>query len=249
MVFRLVAVLLIATVCGAQTPMPANTPASSATGTITVPQGTAVPLVLITPIRSKSTKPGNSVQAQVAFPVTVGTQVAIPAGTYVQGIVNAVSARDAHTHMPSVKVHFTALLFPNGYSVPLDAMNSDAMLIEPAFDPGLDSRSELADARDGAPVLGEEFAAPEQNPPLPPLPPLPSNGPSPAVMTGVMVGVGVGTTALILVLAHHRAGSNDFLLFDNGWQLQMVLQQPLTLDAAKVTAAVSGTARAPAASH
>src|SRR5579862_483184 len=233
MAFRFVAVLMIATVCAAQTPMPAaDTPPSSTAGTITIPQGTSVALTLISPIKSKSTKVGNSVQAQVAFPVTVGTQVAIPAGTYVEGIVNAVSVRDSKTHNPSVKIHFTALLFPNGYSVTLDAMNTDALLLDPGFDS--QTQSEVADASDGAPMLGEGFGEPGQNPPT--LPPLPSNGPSPAVMTGVVAGAGVGATALILALAHHRAATADFLLFDNGWQLQMVLENPLTLDAAKIAA-------------
>lgn len=234
MAFRFVALLMITTVCAAQTPVPAaNAPAGAPTGTITVPSGTSVPLTLISPIKSKSTKVGSSLQAQVAFPVTVGTQVAIPAGTYVEGIVNSVSVRDSKTHNPSVKIHFTALLFPNGYSVPLDAMNSDAMLIVPEMN---ESRGlyEVADARDGAPAFGEGFGARGQNPPT--LPPLPSNGPSPGVLLGVTAGAGVGILALTLALAHHRAGSADFLLFDNGWQLQMVLQQPLTLDVAKIAA-------------
>jgi len=240
MVFRIVAVFLIATVCAAQTPMPAPMPAPARTaaggltGTITVPQGTTMAMTLISPIKSKTSKPGDSVRAVVAFPVTVGTQVAIPAGTYVDGVLNSVSMRDTQTHMPSVKIHFTALLYPNGYSVPLDAINTQAMLMDPGLVPR--PKYELADARDGAPMLGDGFAEPGQTTPT--LPPLPSNGPSPGLLIGVTAGASVGILALTLALAHHRGGG-DYLLFDNGWQFQMALQSPLTLDASKVAAATS----------
>ena len=81
--FRFVAVLLIASLCTAQTPAPAPSSApSAAPPPITVAPGTAVPLTLLNPIRSRTTKPGDAIRAVVAFPVTVGTQVAIPAGTY-----------------------------------------------------------------------------------------------------------------------------------------------------------------------
>lgn len=236
MIFRLVAVFLIATVCAAQNPMPtpAGVPAGSATGTISVPQGTNIAMTLISPVKSKTSKPGDSVRAVVAFPVTVGIQLAIPAGTYVDGILNAVSSRDAQTHMASVKIHFTTLLYPNGYSVPLDGINTQAILMDPG--PVSQPVYEIADARDGAPTLEEGFAEPGQTTPT--LPPLPSNGPSPGLLIGVTAGAGVGILALSLLAAHHRGGG-DYLLFDNGWQFQMTLQSPLTLDASKVAAAAS----------
>jgi len=37
-------------------------------------------MTLVSPIKSKSTKVGDAVRAVVAFPITVGGQVAIPAG-------------------------------------------------------------------------------------------------------------------------------------------------------------------------
>lgn len=240
MIFRFVAVFLIATVCAAQTPMPApaTTPPGSSTGAIIVPQGTDIAMTLISPIKSKTSKPGDSVRGVVAFPVTVGTQLAIPAGTYVDGVLNAVSTRDAQTHMASVKIHFTTLLYPNGYSVPLDAINTQAVLT----DPGQVAQPayEIADIRDGAPTLGDGFAEPGQT--TPPLAPLPSNGPSPGLLIGISAGTGVGVLLVALLSAHHRGGG-DYLLFDNGWQFQMTLQSPLTLDASKVAAAASMPAR------
>src|ERR1700761_4618095 len=65
---------------------------AAGTGTIDVPAGMKIPLNLVTQIMSKSTKPGDAVRAVVAFPVTVGSRLAIPAGTYVEGrLISAVN--------------------------------------------------------------------------------------------------------------------------------------------------------------
>src|SRR5579864_7151413 len=156
MEFRFVAVLLIASVCAAQTPAPATSAPSSPPPSITVAPGTTIALTLLNPIRSKTTKPGDAVRAVVAFPVTVGTHVAIPAGTYAQGTVTAIASHGSHGQPPNVRIHFSSLLFANGYLANLDAVNSDAMMILPgdAFQPTY----EIADARGGAPFLGKNFA-------------------------------------------------------------------------------------------
>jgi hypothetical protein len=235
--FRFVAVFLIASLCSAQ--VPTTVPASPqtappSTASIFVPQGTAVALTLISPIKSKSTKPGDTVRAVVAFPVTVGNQLAIPAGTYVEGVVNSVSTKVTHTNSPSVKIHFTRLLFANAYSVPLDAMNTEAMRVDPSADHPQDSY-EIAFAGDGAPYFGEGFAGQSE----PTLPPLPSNGPNPAVITGAVLGGAAAFTILGFVLTHHHNAQLDYVVFDGGWQFQMILQQSLTLDASKVAAAAA----------
>ncbi|HEY1808815.1 MAG TPA: hypothetical protein VGG42_09650, partial [Acidobacteriaceae bacterium] len=118
--------LMAASLVGGQMPGTAGGTATGIGGaagsqSLVVPAGTGIALTLVTPIQSKTTKVGDTVRAVVAFPVTVGAQVAIPAGTYVEGMVNTVSA-----HGPSVTIHFTRMLFANGYSVPLDAMNTQA---------------------------------------------------------------------------------------------------------------------------
>jgi hypothetical protein len=54
--------------------------------------------------------------------------------------------------------------------------------------------------------------------------------------------VGGGFAALVvtmLVWAHHHAVNTDYVLYDVGWQFQMVLQNPVTLDAGQVAAATS----------
>jgi hypothetical protein len=43
----------------------------------------------------------------------------------------------------------------------------------------------------------------------------------------------------MLIWAHHRVNNTDFLLYDAGWQFQMILDSPVTLDAAQVAAAAA----------
>ena len=94
----LIAALLVLSVVGSQTAFAAGpqaaAPMSRQAATITVPAGTVVPLTLVSPIKSKSTKVGDAVRAVVAFPVTVGAQIAIPAGTYVEGVVTVADSTD-----------------------------------------------------------------------------------------------------------------------------------------------------------
>ena len=235
---RIVALFLITTLCSAQAPAPASSniqaPAASPSATIVVPQGTAIPLTLVNPLHSKSTKPGDTVRAMVAFPVTVGSQLAIPVSTYVEGSVVSVKAPSGRSQTPTAQFHFTRLLFANGYLVPIDAINTQAILVLPELNPN--TGIELADARDGAPFLGEGFGSGQTTPQPPPLPHV---GPNPAVVGGAIAGGAALFTILAIVAAHHRASSVDYSLFESGWQFQMTLQQPLTLDAAKVAAAAA----------
>jgi len=233
MPFRFVAFAVMVSLFVAQTPTappaPTNFPA-----TITVPPGTLVALKLISTIKSRSTRPGDPVRAIVAFPLAIGTQVAVPAGTYVEGVIDKVTAHPSRGANPSVQIRFNRLLFANGYSVSLVAANTQASIREindPRRIPDL-----LADARDGAPFLSEGFAAGQTNPPLPPLP---SVGPSPGKVAAIGIGAGAGILALTLVLGHHHAANMNYVLFDSGWQFQMAIQEPLTLDAAQVSAAMA----------
>lgn len=186
--------------------------------TIILPAGTRIPLSLASPITSKAARPGAPVRATTGFPVAVGTQLAIPTGAYVEGVIDQVTRRSRSG--PSLQMRFTRLIYPNGYAVMLDGTNVQAK-----------AREENSNAPESAAVSetgGATLAfAGQQSPPLPPLPPLPHSGPN----TGLIVGGVVGATAvavLALVFGHHRA--DNALLFDTGWQFDMVLQNPLVID-------------------
>jgi len=207
--------------------------AAPSSPTIVVPIGTAIQLTLMSSVKSKSTKAGDTVRAVVAFPVTIGTQLAIPAGTFVDGSVIRVTPHPAAGQQPSFRVHFTRLVFSNGYSVALNGENTQALLLPLQTGAPANEVAELAPLR----LPGMQFAMGEGQEPT--LPPLPRVGPNPAVIGGA---VGGGMLALIIgmvVYAHHHANNTDFVLYDAGWQFQMVLDSPITLNAAQVTAAAA----------
>jgi len=208
-------------------------PAPPAAPTITVPAGTAVPLTLMNPVKSKSTKPGDQVRALVAFPVTVGSRLAIPAGTFVEGTITQVSAKPLRNQAPTLRVHFTRLLFANGYSVALNGENTQSFLL-----PGDDRASTVEVAElTPMPFPGARFAMGAGDQPT--LPSLPQVGPNPKVLAGIGFGSMVAIAAVTFALMHHRANSYDFIVFDVGWQFQMVLDSPVVLDASQVAAAAA----------
>jgi hypothetical protein len=200
---------------------------------ITLPAGTSIPLTLMSTVKSKSTRPGDSLRAVVAFPVTVGSQLAIPAGTYVEGVVKNVTAKPLSNQQPSFRVHFDRLVFANGYSVPLNGENTQALLMTPEERAPANEVAELLPLRmpDGHFAMGAGQST------TPTLPPLPQEGPSPAVVGGAIAGGMAAFVIGMLVWMHHRANSYDYAVFDVGWQFQMVLDSPVTIDAVQVAAA------------
>jgi hypothetical protein len=86
---------------------------------VTVPGGTKIPVALKQAISTKSAREGDVVYAETTFPFVEYGRVLIPAGTYLQGQI-------VHTERPGrvqgraeVLIHFTSLVYPNGYTVPL----------------------------------------------------------------------------------------------------------------------------------
>jgi hypothetical protein len=212
---------------------------ATATGTIDVPAGTKIPLNLVTQIMSKSTKPGATVRAVVAFPVTVGSQLAIPAGTYVEG--QLISARAAGTKAKkgtsgrALQVHFTKLVYANGYTVPLDAQESQASVTTDAATSEVASADglQMPVAREHGPDGGAAFIEGQiGEPPLPPLPKLP--GPNPVAITLGAIGGFVLITIGAVLLAKRSGKSADYALYDAGWQFSMSLTNALALDKAQV---------------
>jgi hypothetical protein len=249
---QFIAGLLVLSVFASQTAfaagpqVPAPAPSGTPAQTITVPAGTVVPLTLVGQIKSKSTKVGDTVRAVVAFPITVGTQVAIPAGTYVEGVVTSLTAQAKTTHQPDVQIHFTRLLYANGYTATLDAANTQARNEIPgATSPELlsEAAGPAAFGMGRAPIAfygGEGFASRAQvtEPTLPPLP-----GPSMGTVIGATFGAMAAILITLLVLGHNHKNNTDYLLFDAGWQFQITLSSPLSLDAGQVAAAADMPSR------
>jgi hypothetical protein len=86
---------------------------------IQLSSGTKIPLTLKQGITTKSARPGDPVYAQTAFPITANNQIAIPAGTYVQGEVRQVVRPGRVKGRAELQMSFTSMIFPNGYTVML----------------------------------------------------------------------------------------------------------------------------------
>ncbi|RSL16639.1 type IV secretion system protein VirB10 [Edaphobacter aggregans] len=221
-----------------QAPVPAQETATPAVQTITIPPGTVVPLTLVSPINGRSTKVGDAVRAVVAFPVTVGDQVAIPAGTYVEGTITSLTAQAKKTQQQNVQIHFTRLLYANGYTAMLDAANTWAAVEVPGA-----SSLVVADNNDavgrGTAFPGAAFQSTPTFPTLPTLPPTPSVGPPKDVIIGIASGFAALVVTAAVLLSRHKTSDADYVQFDAGWQFQMTLQSPLEVDAGRVAAAAA----------
>lgn len=205
----------------------AQAPAERENETITIPAGTHVPLILTSPMRLKGTQKGDTVRAATAFPVTVGKQVAIPAGTYLEGVIDKVIKRGPSGH-GGLQVHFTRIVFANGYNVALEGAAAEAR------------------SRDGETKL-HEASVPEtpdmtgmalgfQQPPV--LNPPPRPGPSVGVVAGIGVGIAAAAAATAIVLGRRHAGD---VFFDAGYPFEMVLENSVMLDSERVADAVASS--------
>jgi hypothetical protein len=192
----------------------------SANAVYMIPAGTKLPLGLLRPLRVKV---GQDVYLQITFPVTVGNQMVIPPGAYLQGVIAKIIKKDRRSLQFAIVSG--NLIFSTGYTVPFSGTvtvgTSNAALMPPQ--PG---------SSNGQPVPAMAAVGSVTPPPLPPLPPLPSMNGLRNVMIGVGVAAAVGTTVLI-VLAHNRDPEIEV-----GTPLEIILPAPVYLDATRVAAAI-----------
>jgi hypothetical protein len=195
---------------------------------IVIPAGTRIQLRLVNSIHTHLAKRGDAVRATTAFPVTVGTALAIPADTFVEGQIEKIHKRG----YPAVQVHFTRLVFNNGYALLLDGATAEASTriaareIQSAALPT--TQSTLGAGMANLPTV--------QPPPTPQPPPLPKVGPNMGIFVGVSVAITAATLVTSILWARHRG--QDVTL-ESGSTLEMVLERPLSLDADAVAAAVA----------
>jgi len=236
---------LSATAISQTTPAPAATPAADtaspetsapqpavetpAKRTYTVPAGTKVLLQLRSSVNTKSAKPGDGVYLTSAFPVVVGNRVMIPSGVYVQGIVDRV-VRAGHVKGKSqLDMHFTSMIFPNGTVVEIPGMVNSL--------PGAKKQSVKEDGEgtiEQAPDKGRN-AAETAKIAIPTGATVGSIGGLGAghPIEGGLVGIGAGLATVGIVSLFTRGADVEI---PNGSQIEMVLQRPLLLEDANLSA-------------
>lgn len=206
--------------------------------TYTVPAGTKVLLQLRSSLNTRSAKPGDGVYLASTFPVVVGNRVMIPAGVYVQGVVDRVQRAGRVHGKAQLDMHFTSIIFPNGTVVEIPGMVNSlpGARKQQVKDDGEGTIQQDSDKGRNAEKTAE-IAIPTGGT-IGSIAGLGSGHP----LAGGIAGVGAGLAAAGLVSLFTRGADVNI---DAGTQVEMVLQRPLILQEENL--AVPGSSGAPPA--
>ncbi|WP_158748403.1 hypothetical protein [Acidobacterium sp. S8] len=222
--------LLACTAIAQQPIQPSSQPANAATSApstasaVEVPEGTKVLLALKSGVNTKTANPGDSVYLLSSFPVVANGRVAIPAGVYVQGVIDQVTRPGRVKGRASVRMHFTSMIFPNGSVVDIPGIvNSvpgsdgakvkDEGEIQQPSNKGKDLGTVAGGAISGATIGSVAGGV--------------SGHPGAGAGYGALAG---GAAGLIYTLFTR----GDDVVLTTGQTVEMVLQRPLTLTQANL---------------
>lgn len=197
-------------------------PAAAPRKTYTVPSGTKILLQLRSSLNTKSAKPGDGVYLTSSFPVVVGNRVMIPAGVFVQGMVDRVVRAGHVKGKAQLDMHFTSIIFPNGTVVEIPGVVSgvpgaskqkvkgDEGTIEEDSDKTRNAGKTAEIALPTGATVGSIAGLGAGHP-----------------LAGSFGGLGAGLAAVALVSLFTRGAD---VSIEAGTQVEMVLQRPLLLE-------------------
>lgn len=202
-------------------------PAAAKT-TYTVPAGTKVLLQLHSAINTASAKPGDGVYLASTFPVVVGNRVMIPAGVYVQGVVDRVVRAGRGKGKSQLDMHFTSIIFPNGTVVEIPGLVNSL--------PGAHKQNVKGDGEGTI----EQDADRSRNMGKVAQVAIPTGGSVGSIgglgaghpVEGGLIGIGAGLAAMGLSTLFTRGADVNI---ESGTQVEMVLQRPLILEEENLT--------------
>lgn len=189
--------------------------------TIIVPAGTKLLMSLKSGVNTKSAKPGDGVYMETSFPVSIDNTMAIPTGTYVQGVIDNVKRSGRIKGRAEVQFHFTTLIFPNGYTVSVPGSVDNV----PGADNGKVINKEGSVQADG--TKGKDtatIAGPAAEGAI--IGALARGG------KGALVGSGIGGAVGLAEVLFTRGNEINY---PAGTPVEMVLQRPLTLERQRIT--------------
>jgi hypothetical protein len=196
---------------------------SPAKKTYTVPAGTKVFLQLRSSVNTKSAKAGDGVYLASTFPVVVGNRVLIPAGVYVQGVVDRVERAGHVKGRAQLDMHFTSMIFPNGTVVEIPGLVNSLPGASKQKVRG-DGEGTIEQEGDKTRNMGKvaEIAVPAGT----------TGGAIGGAMSGhplagSLEGMGAGLAAAGIVALFTRGADVNI---EAGSQVEMVLQRPLLLE-------------------
>jgi type IV secretion system protein VirB10 len=210
-----------------------DTPPVQVKKTYAVPAGTKVLLQLRSAINTRSAKAGDGVYLASTFPVVVGNKVMIPAGVYVQGVVDRVVRAGRVKGRAQLDMHFTSIIFPNGTVVEIPGLVNSL--------PGAKKQSVKDDGEGTIEQQGDKGRNAGEVAKIA----IPTGGTVGSIgglgsghpLAGGVAGIGAGIAAAGLVSLFTRGADVNI---ENGTQVEMVLQRPLLLEEENL----SGTAPA-----
>jgi hypothetical protein len=220
--------LLLSGIALGQTSQPSASPTlaeASAKSTLTIPAGSKVPLSLKQAISTKTTKEGDPVYAETSFPFVVNERIAIPVGTYIQGKITKVERGGHVKGRAQLLIHFTSMIYPNGYTVLLGGsventpgaekttMKDPEGTIQQDSDAGKKAKDVAGAATTGA-VIGA----------------ITDGG------KGAGIGAGIGGVAGMAVAMLTR---NSDVRLGPGTSIEMDIQREVTVDPSRITVQTS----------
>jgi type IV secretion system protein VirB10 len=187
---------------------------------VTVPSGTKVLLMLKNSVSSRNAKPGDGVFLESTFPVVENGRVVIPAGTFVQGVVDSVKRSGRVKGRAELLLHFTTLVYPNGYTVtmPGSLESSDSSDSQKVKDKEGTVRADGNKGRDAGTIATTTGTG------------VLIGGLSRGVKGG-LIGGGIGAAVGVATAMLTRG---DEVRIESGSSVEMVLQRPLDLDVSRI---------------
>jgi type IV secretion system protein VirB10 len=216
-------------------PCPTSPDKAPVKRTYVVPAGTKVLLQLRSGLDTRSAKPGDGVYLASTFPVVVGNRVMIPSGVYVQGVVDRVARAGRVKGKSQLDMHFTSIIFPNGTVVEIPGIvnslpgarkqsvkNDGEGTIEQDGDKGRNAGKAAEIAIPTGGTVGSIGGLGSGHP-----------------IAGGVAGIGAGLATVGLVSLFTRGADVNI---ESGTQVEMMLQRPLLLEEANLSAEPPGYA-------
>ena len=199
-------------------------------------------LQLRSSINTKSARAGDGVYLASTFPVVVGNRVMIPAGVYVQGVVDRVERAGRVRGKAQLDMHFTSIIFPNGSVVEIPGMVNSlpGARKQEVKDDGEGTIEQDGDKGRNAGKVAE-VAVPTGGT-IGSIGGLGSGHP----IAGGIAGIGAGLATAGLVSLFTRGADVNI---ESGTQVEMVLQRPLILEDENLAGAASSGQRSCACSR
>src|SRR5579859_2849503 len=188
--------------------------------TLTVPAGQKLLMQLKSGINTKTAKTGDGVYLETSFPVSINNTMAIPPGTYVQGVIDNVKRSGRVKGRAEVLFHFTTLIFPSGYTISVPGAVNDV----PGADVGRVVNKEGTVQADG--TKGKDagtIAGPTAEGAL--IGAIAGGG------KGAGIGSGIGGAVGLAQVLFTRGNE---ISYPPGTAVEMILQRSLTLDQQKL---------------